>query len=184
VDSYEVDEHQFLLAISAWFRRVREAQISHYAAATRFSLLARLMGLPSAILSAVTGTAIFATLGDESTSNTLTLVLGSVSILVAALVSANTFLDYGSRAERHRGAASTYGSIRREIEQLQILPPKSREALSQTLLKLRKKLDEAANSSPEVPGKIWKRAQANIAHTARPHGFSPEALKEADQISK
>jgi hypothetical protein len=37
---------------------------------------------------------------------------------------------------------------------------------------LRTRIDEAANAAPDVPEWLWRQAQSDIRHTARPEGFT------------
>jgi type II secretory pathway pseudopilin PulG len=123
------------------------------------------------VLTAATGTALFATLSKDHASQTLRLVLGLVSVLAAVLAALQTFLGFGQRADKHRTTAAAYGSIRREIEQYQALGPSSRDQLEQMMAKLRSRLDEVSGSAPDLPNRSWAKAQSEIADTARPEGF-------------
>lgn len=51
--------------LGAWYRRARESQFAHYAAAARYFALSRLLGVPSVLLSAAAGTTLFATLRED-----------------------------------------------------------------------------------------------------------------------
>jgi hypothetical protein len=158
--------------LGAWYRRARESQFAHYKAASRYGALARLLGVPGVVLSAATGTALFATLEKNDASPTLRLVLGLVSVLAATLAALQTFLGFGQRADKHRAAASAYGSIRREIEQYQALPPAFRDGVEAAMERLRARLDEVSTSAPDVPARTWAKAQSAIAETERPEGFT------------
>jgi multisubunit Na+/H+ antiporter MnhF subunit len=92
--------------LAAWYRRARESQFAHYTSDSRYALLARLLGIPSVVLSAIAGTALFATLQKDSTSFDLRLALGLISVLAGVLAALQTFLGYGERADRHRAAGS------------------------------------------------------------------------------
>ena len=131
---------------------------------------ARVLGIPTVVLTAATGTALFATLTKDQASQTLRLVLGLVSVLAAVLAALQTFLGYGQRADKHRTTAAAYGSIRREIEQYQALGPSSRDELERMMAKLRSRLDEVSRSAPDVPHRSWAKAQPDIAGTDRPEG--------------
>jgi hypothetical protein len=176
-----VDALKFDRVVSAWYRRARQSQLSHYVVAARYSALSRRLGVPSVLLSAATGTALFATLKDGWATPTVQISLGCVSLLAAVLSALHTFLNYGQRADQHRAAASRYGAIRREMERYQAFPPAgpgSPAALSATLDALRGRLDEAAQLAPDVPPRLWRKAQADIEHTARPEGFKAEYWRD------
>ncbi len=161
--------------LGAWYRRARESQFAHYTAASRYSIRSRLLGVPSVVLSAAAGTALFATLQKSSASPDLRLAVGLVSVLAALLSALQTFLGLGDLADKHRSTASMYGAIRREIEEYQALPPRSPDAVHAALSTVRKRLDEVAASAPNVPRRAWEKAQGSIAHTERPEGFRQTA---------
>jgi hypothetical protein len=144
--------------LSGWYRRARESQFAHYAAASRYAILARLLGIPSVALSAVAGTALFATLQEESASVGLRLALGLVSVLAGVLAALQTFLGFGERADRHRAAGSAYGAVRREIEQYHAVPPRTAEAVEVVMNRLRERLDAIAGKAPDVPDRTWNKA--------------------------
>jgi multisubunit Na+/H+ antiporter MnhF subunit len=146
-----------------WYRRARESQFAHYAAASRYAMLARLLGIPSVVLSAAAGTALFASLQKETASFDLRLVLGLVSVLAGVLAALQTFLGFGERADRHRTAASAYGAVRRDIEQHRALPPQTAESVEALLSRLRGRLDAIAEKAPDVPERTWNTARKTAA---------------------
>jgi hypothetical protein len=171
--------------MGAWYRRARESQFAHYDASARYSALARRLGVPTVLLSAAAGTTLFATLQEHSAPPRLRLVVGLVSLLAAILAALQTFLGFAERADKHRAAASAYGAIRRAIEQYQALPPTSRAGAESAMETVRKRLDETSQSAPDVPNRIWVRAQAAINHTSRPEGFRRRSVERAqDQESQ
>jgi hypothetical protein len=152
--------------LAAWYRRARESQFAHYTSASRYALLARLLGIPSVVLSAIAGTALFATLQKESTSFELRLALGLISVLAGVLAALQTFLGYGERADRHRAAGSAYGAVRREIEQYNAVPPQTTEAADAAMKRLRERLDAIAEKAPDVPDRTWNKAWKKASQSA------------------
>lgn len=146
--------------LADWYRRARDAQFAHYSAASRYAILARLLGIPSVVLSAVVGTALFASLQEETAAPFyLRLALGLVSVLAGVLAALQTFLGFGERADRHRAAGSAYGAVRREIEQTQAVPPQTAEATGAVMTRLRERLDAIAEKAPDVPPRRWTKAE-------------------------
>ena len=155
-DNVVWDEAQRVL--DGWYRRARASQFAHYTAASRYAILNRLLGIPSIALSAAAGTALFASLQKDTASVGLRLALGLVSVLAAVLAALQTFLAFGERADKHRGAGSTYGAIRREIEQLHAVPPRTANGVEAVMTRLRERLDAAAEKAPDVPDRTWIKA--------------------------
>src|SRR2546421_2594241 len=100
-------EHELLL--TDWFRRARESQRTHYECGTRFSRFNYWLGIPTIILSTAVGTAVFASLEQQSVPAWIKIVIGLVSILAAVLASLQTFLGFAQRADKHRIAGAGYG---------------------------------------------------------------------------
>lgn len=138
-----------------WYRRLRYAQYAHYEAAKAFDRMNYWLGIPVVVLSTFVGTSVFASLG-KLVNPTVQISIGLVSVLAATLASLQTFLRFSERAEKHRIAASKYGSLRREIEELLAADASiSRDAVTS----LRQGIDRLAEDAPHVPSKIWSRRQ-------------------------
>ncbi|WP_345964605.1 SLATT domain-containing protein [Streptomyces sp. BRB040] len=165
------------LLLSAWFRRARESQMSHYAAATHCTSVNRWLGIPSVVFSAAAGTTLFATAQQPNTSMVVQIAAGIVALAAGTLSALQTFLGLSERAEKHLATGAAYGSLRREIEQLQVLRPTRTEDLRSTLAEIRLRLDDISLTAPSIPDRVWKKAQGDIAHTSRPEGFTPVYLK-------
>ncbi len=140
--------------ITDWFRRVRENQIIHYACGNHFSWLNYRLGIPTIILTTVVGTAVFASLENQAIGN-YKIVIGLISILASVLAALQTFLGFPQRAEKHRLTASGYAAIRRELELLKTFPVEDAGELAGKLESLKIQIDHLAESSQEVPRKIW-----------------------------
>jgi hypothetical protein len=151
---------EFLLG--SWWRRARESQTAHYRTARSLSQLNYRLGIPTVILSAIVGTSIFASL-DEAPSISTKILLGIVSLGTAALSAIQTFLRSAERGEKHRAAGAAFGALRREIEQWQALPKMSEDQLVPFVDGLRKRFDELALHSPEIPAGIWIEVEEILA---------------------
>ena len=85
------------LLLTDWFRRARESQRTHYECAARYSKLNHWFGIPTIILTAGVGTAVFASL-EQVASGRMRIIVGLVSICATVLASLQTFLGFASRA--------------------------------------------------------------------------------------
>jgi len=141
---------QVELLAADWFRRARESQRAHYECCARYNRLNRLLGIPTIVLSAGVGTAVFATL-DKGASGSLKVILGLLSVTAAVLASLQTFMAFGDLGTRHKAAGARYGAIRRNLELLKVSPPPSEHEVSQELLKIKKEMDDLAERAPHVP---------------------------------
>ncbi|MFM7512454.1 MAG: SLATT domain-containing protein [Cyanobium sp.] len=146
--------------LETWYRRLREAQFSHYEAAKAFELMNYWLGIPSIVLSTVLGTSIFATLG-ESVNTNIQILFGLVSVLAAILTGLQTFLKFSERAEKHRAIAARYGSLRREIEELAYL---GQGITKEMITPLRESIDRLAEEAPNIPERIWAKTKKTLGN--------------------
>lgn len=142
-----------------WGKRAAAAQHAHYYLATNLRRRNLALGIPVVILSAIVGTALFASLAASSDSFPLglRLAVGSVSLLAAVLAAIQTFLRFAERSERHAQAADWYSAIRREIDELLALPVDKRGESKRTLDSLRKEFNKAGQTYPEIGESTWGR---------------------------
>lgn len=137
-----------------WLKRARENVFAHLAAAEMCSKRHHYLGVPAAILAAVVGTTVFASL-DSVVDPWVKIAVGLTSILAAVLAALQTFLRFAERAERHRVVAGQYSSIRRHIEQLLTLGGPN---LGQEVSAIRISLDELSLEAPNVTPSVWAKA--------------------------
>lgn len=137
--------------LSQWYERISIVAVGHYRAALRFSRLHFWIALPTVVLSAAVGTAVFATLQQQS-AFWLQFVVGAMSVLAAILTALQSTLRYQELAEKHRDAGAKYNALGREIELMITL----READPDKINNLRVRIDSLALESPHIPQAVHK----------------------------
>ena len=142
--------------LADWFRRIREAQFAHYQSAKPLVRANYLLGVPVVALSALVGTSIFATLQEQADVG-IRIAVGIVSVLAAFLSGLQTFLRFSEGAEKHRGVATRYGALRREIEMIQAT---NMTADPKKLDEVRERFDSISMEAPEISDATWKRTEA------------------------
>jgi hypothetical protein len=130
---------------------------AHYKAAEITSASNRRLGIAVIISTTFVGTSIFAELGKDDTY--ITILLGLLSFLAAALATTQTFLKYAETAEAHRIAAAGYEGLRSVLD-LFILRYSNSENLDRELAlsefeKITLKFREIADKSPSISDKIY-----------------------------
>lgn len=150
-----------LKLINDWHRRSQESSFAHYEAASTLSKFHYYLGIPAVILSAVVGTTIFATL-QESPNGPIQIAIGLLSMLTSSIVALQTFLRLDERASKHRSAGSSYGSIRRELQQI-IYSYKGDTISDEMLSEIREKFDKLAMDSPNISERIWHNTEKKLA---------------------
>lgn len=140
--------------IAQWQVGLRISHRAHYEASKYYERLHMLLGVPTVILSALLGTAVFASL-QHSDAAWIKSLMAVLSVSMVALTSLQTFFKYSERAERHKTAAVQIGEVRRELEQ-KLQFSQLDEALTKTI---REKWDAADRQSPTIPTHIYVRIE-------------------------
>ncbi|HSD48490.1 MAG TPA: SLATT domain-containing protein [Actinomycetota bacterium] len=143
--------------LSEWGHRAAAAQHAHYVLAARLRRSNLWLGIPTVVISAVVGTSLFATLAQEGADipNALRAIVGTLSVLAAILAALQTFLRFAERSERHVVAGDWYAAIARRIDELAVMPPEQRGDPREVLDGIRKELNKASQSYPEIGEKLW-----------------------------
>ena len=147
-----------------WYQRTYAITArGHYLTAARKASLHRWFGVPSVAITAVTGTAVFATIQENPMKEPLwTIIIGVVLLTAAVLSSLQTFFRFSEEAERSTVAGRLNNDIRRRLEHIEMqyaesLPedrPKALEALEKLLPVFAK----VAEESPTIPDKLYRQA--------------------------
>jgi hypothetical protein len=139
--------------VEEWLSRVDRMKDAHYSAATVLQRSHMYLGLPSAILSAVVGAAVFASLsGTDSVA--MKVATGLVSLLAAVLAGLQTFLRHAERAEQHRVAGAKYGALKSELQLLQTFLPTDPTKVETRLEVVRRRWDQIREKSPAIPSRL------------------------------
>lgn len=106
------------------------------------------------MLSAIVGTAVFATL-EQDVNAYLRLAVGVVSVTAAVLTTLQAVLRFPERAEQHRTTSAEYRSVERELRSFLADYDASDRTLTeeqarQAMEMIRKRLDELEIRAPEL----------------------------------
>lgn len=144
-------------------KMVHGSNRGHYIAAERAEIRGRVIGITSAILGAIVGTSIFATI-QSSPSVPWRISAGLLATGAAVLAAMYTFLDYAKRAASHRTAGAAYGRLFREFDGffLELSASKDVPQLMGSLTRLRNRMDELGQDSPLIPAPSYKAGQKEI----------------------
>lgn len=128
----------------------------HYNAADRWRYCHLWIGIPNAILAAISGVSAF----EGST-----VLAGSLAIAVAAVAAVNTFLNPGERAATHRRCGGEYLSLRNKSRIFMNITThiyESDERLNISFEELVTKRDDLNSTSPQIPEWAFKKAKSGI----------------------
>jgi hypothetical protein len=163
--------------LSTWHRRMSACQHAYYAEAERFRRGHLWLGVPAVILSSVVGTAVFATLENQSVGILPRVGIALVSIAAAVLAGLQTFLRLPETATLHATAADWYAAIKRDIEQLQALRAEERGHAKSCTDALRKEINKVGQKSPELRESLWTRVAARYGIEDMPAGTSSSTTR-------
>ncbi len=160
--------------ITNWHRRVRDQQLTHYAAAESNDKWHKGLGIIAIIFSSFAGvgavTNIIKSWGDRGIY-----VMAFLTLTSAFLSSLQTFLKLSERAEKHRASAAHYAAIRRDLEKTAALLPVSRGKPKAYLDGIQKQMDALAKESPVVSNRLFSSTIAKAS------GYSPLKPDKTDQ---
>jgi hypothetical protein len=135
---------------------------AHNIAAERFGQRNTLLGMPTAVIAAVVGSSIFASLSSNEKNLYLMIITGALSILAAVLSALQTFLKYSEIAQSHKMAKDGYESISRKIDNLKLQMAgalaTSRPDAVKALQGISDELDDLGKSSPIISMKLLRAA--------------------------
>lgn len=147
--------------VQEWANGLRLSQTVHHLMAERCAKRNKRLGVPAVILTAVVGTALFATVEDNP-SNVWRIAAGLLSVTAGVLVSLQTFLAYDARERTHRTIASRYADLRRILEQERL----SGEVRNECLTHIRERWCEIDGAATPTPERLRARALKKIKEDA------------------
>jgi hypothetical protein len=150
-----------------WYKRSSTVAVGHYKAAERYARRHALLSAFSAVLSAVVGTAVFATLQQQPDPR-IQIAVGLTSVVAAVLAVLSAGTGFQDKAEKHRIAGSKYNAVGRELEQLLT----KKEIEEQSLTNVRSRLDALAQEMPHIP----KSVHIELAHFPDIGKWGPPSL--------
>lgn len=144
--------------IEHWGCRARNSQKAHYLVATMYSRYQAAITIGLVVLTAFTGSALFATVSNKNTNFQLALaVLSVVSAALAGFDRSQRFLE---NAEKHRQAGAAWTSVVQQTEllweRLPINPPLD---LDLRIDAIGKQIDEVTAKSLQIPERVFRKCQ-------------------------
>jgi len=142
--------HEALL--KDWRQRTAAASEAHYKLASGLRKKNLMLGVPLVTSSNVVGTGVVAVPEDIiPPAFKIALLLNGIG--TAILVTLQTFLRFGERAEKHLIAADWYASVCRDID---TLSTEERARPKECLDRIRKEISKIRQQSPEIGDRLWK----------------------------
>ncbi|MEQ1794453.1 MAG: SLATT domain-containing protein [Nitrospira sp.] len=138
--------------LTGWLVHCHKARDRHDEAARRYAKGQFALGIPSLIVSTVVGTSVFAALSSKEVPP---LWVGLLSILAAVLAALQTFMDFGSRSDKHRSAAVKYKSSIRLIEKSLVQEKQGMALTKDEIDAIRTTLDGQEETAPVVMPAIY-----------------------------
>ena len=138
--------------LTGWLVHCHKARDRHDEAARRYAKGQFALGIPSLIVSTVVGTSVFAALSSKEVPP---LWVGVLSLLAAVLAALQTFMDFGSRSDKHRVAAVKYKSSIRLIEESLVQDKQGVALTKDDIEAIRTILDGQEETAPVVMPAIY-----------------------------
>ncbi|SDJ99746.1 hypothetical protein SAMN04488540_11717 [Ferrimonas sediminum] len=169
-----------------WIDRLGDAQVGHYKCSERLYTYANWSGVALICSTTIVTASLF--LHDFGGNPWVgKYIIPAISIIAAILSGVVSFVRFAERAELHRAAASRYGKLRRELDQIGILSNRlSPEEYSAKLEKLRLEWEYISADAPltrrnAIPKRINSRSRDKTANLNLVHAGG---LAENSDVSK
>jgi hypothetical protein len=133
----------------------------------RLTLRGQFLGIAVVVLSAVTGTAIFASIG-ESPTTWAKVTVGAASVLAVVLSSVQTYMNYPKRAAAADRARVGYQELYDDLRHLKEDFESGERADAKRLTLVDRKMRTLTENSPNLSDRVWDRAQRRRSRSPRP----------------
>lgn len=127
----------------------------------------RNIGILSAVLSAIVGSSIFASLGQDSNEKLLVILTGLISLIATILTSVLAFLKLPEIANQYHNSGNEYAAIRKEFEFLLTFESKDQEHVQNEIKRLKIKWDDIRKNSIPISIKTIKKYNGVEHHLAK-----------------
>jgi uncharacterized membrane protein YfcA len=142
--------------LRGWLIHAHKGRDRHDLGARVYERARYAFGVPTLVVSTIVGTAVFSALASGAVPDWW---VGVLSVLAAVLSALQTFLDFPTRAERHRSAGVKYKAIIRSLEQ-SLAEIGTGSALAPTVItSLRSQLDALEDEAPVIMPRIFDRIE-------------------------
>jgi hypothetical protein len=152
--------------LRGWLIHAHKGRDRHDLAARLYERSRYLIGVPAILVSTVVGHAVFSALSSKEAPEWW---VGALSILAAALTALQTFLDFPTRAERHRSAGVKYKGIIRSLEQTLAEHGRDLPPTEEMIDASRARFDALEDDAPVIMPRIFDRIEARYSKVSYVH---------------
>lgn len=160
--------------VQVWHRRLSILHNAHTRCTTLYERRNLVLGVPVVGLTTIVGTSIFATLASTSQDIRVKILIALLSLTAAVLASLQTLLRYSEQSQKHKAVAVQYGILRREIEELLMVPNESLDPI--VLKSIRSRWDAIEEVSPSIPQRIYDHVSSEYRPRELTENVKPKAL--------
>lgn len=147
--------------LNTWKKNLTIVRETQYVTSQDLSKANYFFGIPIAVLSAILGTSILATI-QESVNTNLKIAAGLVSLLIAALAGIHTLMRFEERAEKHRKIGARCAALIREIDETLAYSEKSKDVPRDAVKSIRERYDEISLDAPPTSHRALNIALRNL----------------------
>jgi conflict system pore-forming effector with SLATT domain len=144
--------------LRGWLLHAHKGRDRHDTAARHFEGRRVWFGTPTIVLTAVVGTSVFASIGQQPGVGPK-VVVGLLSLAASVLSALQTFLDYQGRSGRHRTAAAKYKGIVHELEEVLATPDGEIRLSPAWFADLRQRFEALEQDMPVVAPSIYDEVE-------------------------
>ena len=133
----------------------------HNQNSTHYRRLDRYISIPAILITAITGTAVFATIGEED-NRVVQICIGTMLIIGTFLQSIRDFLDITDLIHRNTNCSKSYQSIVNDIEEQLSQDREDREDGKILLRKIKTRKNDIVRNGAGISSKTWQLLKKNM----------------------
>lgn len=154
------EPHSSVELLRGWLIHAHKGRDRHDLSARIYERGRYAFGIPTLIVSTIVGTSVFSALSTHTAPDWW---IGVLSVLAAVLSALQTFLDFPTRAERHRTAGVKYKAVIRIVEQALTQAGEGAAPTPAEVSALRSRLDTLEDEAPVIMPRVFDRIEKRYA---------------------
>ena len=154
--------------VRGWLLHAHKGRDRHDTAGRKYEQKKYLIGIPALVVATIVGTSVFSALGSDDRSP-VSLWVGLLSVGAAVLSALQTFLDYPSRAERHRAVGVKYKAIIRSLEHMLANNAAGLAPTDGQITEIQERLDQLEDSAPVIGPGIFDQVERQYSSVEYVH---------------
>lgn len=133
----------------------------HQIAATKYSSLVQMFGLPTVVITTITGTAVLSsvgsTAGDEEQQRIQSYIVGVLNLIAGILAAVRNFLGLEKKQIAYQKCSKQYMKFSRKVNSLKLTTENDNKSRTKVITDLTMEFNTIADTEPSLPENLMIR---------------------------